>query len=140
MAPHSEVSMSIAKTIYSLLKWLPSGKDARKIVAIYAGIASLARFGLANLTSPVSAAKTNIVPQWQYGIAYLALCLLLIWTLDTRRSTKLGFWVSACSAGIFMMQAVDIWPVYPATAFYILVGIVLMAESATIWRAINVHT
>ena len=132
--------MSIEGSVVSLLKWLPSGEDARKIVAIYAGVASLARFGLANLTSSASAEKTNIVPQWQYGIAYAVLCLLLVRTLDKRRSTKFGFWVSACGVGIFMMQAINIWPVYPATAYYILIGIVLITESAKIWRIINVHT
>lgn len=132
--------MNVDKLVHFLFNWLPHGKDARMIVAIYAGIAAVARFGLASLTSVRSAAKTNLVPEWQYGIAYFALFLLLIWTLDARRLTKLGFWVSACGASVFITQAIDIWPVYPSTAYYVLMGVALMTESAVIWRSINVHT
>lgn len=138
--PLFEVSMSIGRSIHSALKWLPHGEDARKIVAIYAGLASIARFGLASLTSVRSAAKTNIVPEWQYGIAYLVLFLLLIWTLNTRRLTRLGFWVSTCGSGVFLTQAVDIWPVYPSTIYYALMGVVLITESAVIWQSINANT
>lgn len=137
---HRGISVSIEKLVRFCFGWLPHGKDARKIVIIYTGLASIARFGLASLTSVLSAAGTNIVPEWQYGIAYLVLFLLLIWTIDARRLTKLGFWISACGSGIFMMQAIDIWPVYPSTAYYALMGVVLMTESAVIWRSINVHT
>ena len=118
----------------------PSGRDARRVVMAFTALGMIGRFGLTLLTSPGSAARINVIPSWQYGIAFLVLFLALILTLDGRRVTVFGFATSIFGCGIYALQAFDVWPVLPSAAYYALMSVILMAESAVIWRMLHVHS
>ena len=79
------------------LAWLwemfkpPSGVQARRVVMAFTLLVMAGRFGLTRLTSLGSASRINVVPAWQYGVAFLLLFVALYCTLDTRRLTIAGF-------------------------------------------------
>jgi len=129
--------MTLARFFENLLKFVPRGRNARKIVAIYSIVAATARFGLANTI--FTSSKTNIVPEFHYGVLYTALFIFLVFTIDTRRFTKLGFVVSVLGSSLFVLQAFDMWPSYPSSVYYAFMGTILMFESITIWQFINVN-
>lgn len=129
----------IAQRLWDTFK-PPSGRDARRVVMAFTALVLIGRFGLTLLTSPGSAARINVIPSWQYGIAFLVLFLALILTLDGRRVTVFGFGTSIFGCGIYALQAVDVWPVLPSAAYYALMSVILIAESAVIWRMIHVHS
>ena len=90
------------------------------------------RMGLTRFTSPGSAARINVVPAWQYGLAYLILLVALWWTLEERRLTMAGFVTSVFGFALYIVQAFDVWPVFPSDAYYALMALILLAESAVI--------
>lgn len=115
----------------------PSGQSARKVVMAFTGIVAVGRMGLLSLLSPGSAARINIVSQWEYGVAFLGLFVSLVYTLDRRRVSMDGFVVSVLGCGIYAVQAVDVWPVVTTAGYYALMSIILMAEGAVIWRLLH---
>lgn len=106
---------------------------ARWVVMVYSLLAAAGRLGLTQLTSPRSAAKINVLPAWVYGLAFLFLFGALAWTLERRRWTVAGLAASVFGVGVYMVQAFDVWSVLPSSAYYFLMAIVLMAETAVIW-------
>ena len=74
------------KTLWDALK-PPVGIQARRVVMAYTALVVIGRFGLTRFTSPGSAAGIDVIPAWQYGVAFLALFLALYWTRDARRVT-----------------------------------------------------
>lgn len=124
----------------TLWRAIPKGLDARHVVTVYTFFLMLGRFGLTVLTSPGSAARINVFPAWQYGIAFLLLFAGLLYTQNVlRRLTLAGFTVSVCGCALYMVQAIDVYPVFPSDAFYALMGIILFAESVIIARTIYDH-
>ncbi len=117
----------------------PSGPDARRVVMAFTGLVMIGRFGLTQLTSPGSASRINVIPSWQYGIAFGVLFLALILTRDGRRVTMFGFVTGIFGCGFYVLQAVDVWPVLPSAAYYALMSVILTADSAVIWRKLHVH-
>jgi len=117
----------------------PSGVQARRVVMAFTLLVMVGRFGLLKLTSPGSAVRINVVPSWQYGVAYLALFLALYWTRSEKRLTPHGFWVSIVGVGVYAVQAYDVWPVFPSDAYYALMALILLAEGAVIWRGIRAN-
>lgn len=100
---------------------------------------TVGRFGLTRFTSPGSAARINVIPAWQYGVAFLILFVALILTIDGRRLTWAGFATSIYGFALYVVQAVDVWPVFPSFAYYALMALILLAEGAVIWRGIRAH-
>lgn len=115
----------------------PSGVQARRVVMAFTLLVFVGRFGVLKLTSPGSAARINVIQSWQYGVAYLALFLALYWTRDERRLTAHGFWVSIVGVGVYVVQAYDVWPVFPPDAYYALMALILLAEAAIIRRSLR---
>lgn len=105
----------------------------RWVVMVYSLLAAAGRLGLTQLTSPRSAAKINVLPGWVYGLAFLFLFGALAWTLERRRWTVAGLVTSVFGVGVYMVQAFDVWPVLPSSAYYLLMANVLMVETAVIW-------
>lgn len=112
---------------------------ARWVVMAFTLLVFVGRFGVLKLTSPGSAARINVVPSWQYGVAFLALFLALAWTLEKRRLSRTGFVTSVIGFGLYIVQAFDVWPVFPSDAYYALMALILLAEGAVIWRGLRVH-
>ena len=125
------------------LAWLwemfkpPPGVQARRVVMAFTLLVMLGRFGLTRLTSPGSATRINVIPAWQYAVAFLALFLALYWTIDERRMTMAGFVTSIFGFALYVVQAYDVWPVFPSDAYYMLMALILLAEGAVIWRIIR---
>ena len=111
----------------------PSGRDARRVVMAFTLLVMLGRFGLTRLTSPGSASRINVVPAWQYGVAFLLLFVALAWTTDGRRLTMAGFVTSVFGFALYVVQAYDVWPVFPSDAYYALMALILLAEGTVIW-------
>ena len=111
----------------------PSGVQARRVVMALTLLVMLGRFGLTRLTSPSAALRINVIPAWQYGVAFLALFLALYWTIDERRMTMAGFVTSAFGFALYTVQAYDVWPVFPSDAHYALMALILLAEGTVIW-------
>lgn len=125
------------------LAWLwemfkpPSGVQARRVVMAFTLLVMAGRFGLTRLTSPGSASRINVVPAWQYGVAFLLLFVALYLTLDTRRLTMAGFVTSVFGFALYVVQAYDVWPVFPGEAYYALMALILLAEAAIIWKVLH---
>ena len=125
------------------LAWLwemfkpPSGRDARRVVMAFTFLVTLGRFGLTRLTSPGSASRINVAPAWQYGVAFLLLFVALAWTTDGRRLTMAGFVTSVFGFALYVVQAYDVWPVFPRDAYYALMALILLAEAAIIWKVLH---
>ena len=115
----------------------PSGVQARRVVMAFTLLVMAGRFGLTRLTSPGSASRINVVPAWQYGVAFLLLFVALAWTTDTRRLTMAGFVTSVFGFALYVVQAYDVWPVFPSDAYYALMALILLAEGAVIWRILR---
>ena len=115
----------------------PSGPGARRVVMAFTLLVMAGRFGLTRLTSPGSAARINVIQSWQYGVVFLALFLALCWTLDDRRLTMAGFVTSVFGFALYVVQAFDVWPVFPSEAYYALMALILLAEGAVIWRILR---
>ena len=125
------------------LAWLwemfkpPSGVQARRVVMAFTLLVMAGRFGLTRLTSLGSASRINVVPAWQYGVAFLLLFVALYLTLDTRRLTMAGFVTSVFGFALYVVQAYDVWPVFPSEAYYALMALILLADGAVIWRTLR---
>ena len=125
------------------LAWLwemfkpPSGVQARRVVMAFTLLVMAGRFGLTRLTSLGSASRINVVPAWQYGVAFLLLFVALYLTLDTRRLTMAGFVTSVFGFALYTVQAYDVWPVFPSEAYYALMALILLADGAVIWRTLR---
>lgn len=125
------------------LAWLwemfkpPSGVQARRVVMAFTLLVMAGRFGLTRLTSPGSASRINVVPAWQYGVAFLLLFVALYLTLDTRRLTMAGFVTSVFGFALYVVQAYDVLPVFPSEAYYALMALILLAEAAIIWKVLH---
>lgn len=117
----------------------PSGREARRTVLAFTGIVMVGRMGLLSLLSPGSAARINIVSQWEYGFAFLGLFVALFYTLDRRRVSMAGFITSVIGCGVYAVQSFDVWPVVTSAGYYALMSLILMAEGAVIWRLLHVH-
>ena len=117
----------------------PSGVQARRVVMAFTLLVMVGRMGLLSLLSPVSAARINIISQWEYGFAFLGLFMALFYTLDRRRVSMAGFIASVIGCGIYAVQAFDVWPVVTSAGYYALMSLILMAEGAVIWRSLHVH-
>lgn len=115
----------------------PSGPAARRTVMAFTGVLAVGRLGLLNLLAPRSAARIDLLSQWEYGIVFAGLFVALLVTLDRRRMTMAGFAVSAVGAGAYAMMGIDVWPVITSTGYYLLMGAILAAEAAVIWRALH---
>ena len=115
----------------------PSGRDARRVVMAFTLLVMAGRFGLTRLTSPGSASRINVVPAWQYGVAFLLLFVALAWTTDGRRLTMAGFVTSVFGFALYVVQAFDVWPVFPSDAYYALMALILLAEAAIIWKVLH---
>ena len=126
-----------------VLVWLweafkpPSGVQARRVVMAFTLLVMAGRFGLTRLTSPGSASRINVVPAWQYGVAFLLLFVALYLTLDTRRLTMAGFVTSVFGFALYVVQTYDVWPVFPSDAYYALMALILLAEAAIIWKVLH---
>ena len=126
-----------------VLAWLwemfkpPSGVQARRVVMAFTLLVMAGRFGLTRLTSPGSASRINVVPAWQYGVAFLLLFVALAWTTDGRRLTMAGFVTSVFGFALYVVQAFDVWPVFPSDAYYALMALILLAEAAIIWKVLH---
>ena len=110
----------------------PSVRDARRVVMAFTFLVMLGRFGLTRFTSPISAARINVVPAWKYGIAFLLLFVALAYTTDGRRLTWAGFATSIFGYALYTVQAFDVWPVFPSDAYYALMAIILLADATVI--------
>ena len=110
----------------------PSGHDARRVVMAFTALVTAGRFGLTRLTSPGSAARINVIPAWQYSVAFLVLFVALAWTTDGRRLTWAGFATSIVGVGLFAVQAYDVYPVFPSWCYYALMAIILLADATVI--------
>ena len=125
------------------LAWLwemfkpPSGVQARRVVMAFTLLVMAGRFGLTRLTSLGSASRINVVPAWQYGVAFLLLFVALYLTLDTRRLTMAGFVTSVFGFALYVVQTYDVWPVFPSEAYYALMALILLADGAVIWRTLR---
>ena len=125
------------------LAWLwemfkpPSGVQARRVVMAFTLLVMAGRFGLTRLTSLGSASRINVVPAWQYGVAFLLLFVALYLTLDTRRLTMAGFVTSVFGFALYVVQAYDVLPVFPSEAYYALMALILLAEAAIIWKVLH---
>lgn len=128
----------IGLVIWDIVK-PPSGKDARRVVMAFTLVLVVGRAGLLSLVSPQSAARINFMSQWQYAFAFGVLFLALILTRDGRRVSWFGFATSAVGFGLYTMQAVDVWPVIPASGYYWLMSVTLLTEAAMIWRLLHVR-
>ena len=117
----------------------PSGVQARRVVMAFTLLVMVGRFGLLRLTSPGSAARINVIQFWQYGVAYLALFLALYWTRSEKRLTLAGFVTSVFGFALYVVQAFDVWPVFPSDAYYALMALILLAEGAVIWRGLRAN-
>ena len=117
----------------------PSGVQARRVVMAFTLLVMVGRFWLLKFTSPGSAVRINVIQSWQYGVAYLALFLALCWTRSEKRLTLAGFVTSVCGFALYVVQAFDVWPVFPSDAYYALMALILLAEGAVIWRGLRVH-
>ena len=115
----------------------PSGVQARRVVMAFTLLVMAGRFGLTRLTSLGSASRINVVPAWQYGVAFLLLFVALAWTTDGRRLTMAGFVTSVFGFALYVVQAFDVWPVFPSYAYYALMALILLAEGAVIWRILR---
>ena len=115
----------------------PSGVQARRVVMAFTLLVMVGRFGLLKLTSPGSAVRINVVPAWQYGVAFLLLFVALAWTLESRRLTMAGFVTSVFGFALYTVQAFDVWPVFPSEAYYMLMALILLADGAVIWRTLR---
>ena len=115
----------------------PSGVQARRVVMAFTLLVMAGRFGLTRLTSPGSASRINVVPAWQYGVAFLLLFVALYLTLDTRRLTMAGFVTSVFGFALYTVEAYDVWPVFPGDAYYALMALILLAEAAIIWKVLH---
>jgi len=135
----------VKEQLRTWLVWLwdtikpPSGVQARRLVMAFTLLVMVGRFGLLRLTSPGSAARINVIQSWQYGVAYLALFLALYWTRSEKRLTLAGFVTSVFGFALYVVQAFDVWPVFPSDAYYALMALILLAEGAVIWRGLRVH-
>lgn len=116
-----------------------SGVQARRVVMAFTLLVMVGRFGLLRLTSPGSAARINVIQSWQYGVAYLALFLALYWTRSEKRLTLAGFVTSVFGFALYVVQAFDVWPVFPSDAYYALMALILLAEGAVIWRGLRAN-
>ena len=125
------------------LAWLwemfkpPSGVQARRVVMAFTLLVMAGRFGLTRLTSLGSASRINVVPAWQYGVAFLLLFVALYLTLDTRRLTMAGFVTSVFGFALYVVQAYDVWPVFPSEAYYALMALILLADGVVIWGTLR---
>ena len=125
------------------LAWLwemfkpPSGVQARRVVMAFTLLVMAGRFGLTRLTSLGSASRINVVPAWQYGVAFLLLFVALAWTTDGRRLTMAGFVTSVFGFALYVVQVFDVWPVFPSDAYYALMALILLAEAAIIWKVLH---
>ena len=120
------------------MRWL-SGDVSRRVVLVFTAVVCVSRFGLAQLTSSISAARSNVFSTWQYGTVYAVLFLMLFLTLSRHRITMFGFVTSVFGVGVYAVQIYDIWPVLPSIGFYALMGLVLLDEAVTIWGLLHVH-
>ena len=126
------------KTLWDALK-PPSGIHARRVVMAFTLLVALGRAGLTLITSPGSAARIDVVPAWQYGVVFLVLFVALYWTRDARRVTMAGFVVSILGVGVYAVMAADVWPVFPADAYYGLMALILLADGAVIWKGLHAN-
>ena len=126
------------KTLWDALK-PPVGIQARRVVMAYTALVVIGRFGLTRFTSLGSAAKIDVIPAWQYGVAFLALFLALYWTRDARRVTMAGFVFSVFGFALYVVQAFDVWPVFPSFAYYALMALILLAEGTVIWVGLHAN-
>ena len=126
------------KTLWDALK-PPVGIQARRVVMAYTALVVIGRFGLTRFTSPGSAAGIDVIPVWQYGVAFLALFLALYWTRDARRVTMAGFVFSVFGFALYVVQAFDVWPVFPSFAYYALMALILLAEGTVIWVGLHAN-
>ena len=115
----------------------PSGPAARRTVMAFTGVLTVGRLGLLNLLAPRSAARIDLLSQWEYGIVFVTLFVALLVTLDRRRVTMAGVVVSVGGAGAYAMMGVDVWPVVTSAGYYMLMGLILAAEAAVILRALR---
>ena len=135
----------VKEQLRTWLVWLwdtikpPSGVQARRLVMAFTLLVMVGRFGLLRLTSPGSAARINVIQSWQYGVAYLALFLALYWTRSEKRLTLAGFVTSVFGFALYVVQAFDVWPVFPSDAYYALMALILLAEGAVIWRGLRAN-
>lgn len=135
----------VKEQLRTWLVWLwdpfkpPSGVQARRVVMAFTLLVMVGRFGLLRLTSPGSAARINVIQSWQYGVAYLALFLALYWTRSEKRLTLAGFVTSVFGFALYVVQAFDVWPVFPSDAYYALMALILLAEGAVIWRGLRAN-
>lgn len=135
----------VKEQLRTWLVWLwdtikpPSGVQARRVVMVFTLLVMVGRFGLLRLTSPGSAARINVIQSWQYGVAYLALFLALYWTRSEKRLTLAGFVTSVFGFALYVVQAFDVWPVFPSDAYYALMALILLAEGAVIWRGLRAN-
>lgn len=110
----------------------PSGRDARRVVMAFTLLVTMGRFGLTQLTSPGSASRINVIPSWQYAVAFLALFVGLVLTTNGRRLTWAGFVTSIFGVGLYVVQAYDVYPVFPSWGYYALMATILLADAASI--------
>lgn len=135
----------VKEQLRTWLVWLwdtfksPSGVQARRVVMAFTLLVMVGRFWLLRLTSPGSAARINVIQSWQYGVAYLALFLALYWTRSEKRLTLAGFVTSVFGFALYVVQAFDVWPVFPSDAYYALMALILLAEGAVIWRGLRAN-
>lgn len=127
---------AIGRWLWNALK-PPSGVQARRVVMAFTLLVVVGRFGLAQFTSPVSAARIDVIPAWQYGVVFLMLFVALVLTTNGRRLTWAGFVTSVCGFALYVVQAYDVWPVYPSFAYYGLMALILLAEGAVIWKGLH---
>lgn len=116
---------------------VPKGTDVRHLVILFTFFVTLGRFGLTQLTSPGSAIKINIISSWQYGTVFLVLFIALLLTHGKYRLTIYGFLVDIVGCGLYILHAIDVWPVFPSAINYGLMALVLLGESVTTARILH---
>lgn len=116
----------------------PSGRDARQVVIAFTAFLTAGRFGLTRLTSREQVARI-IIPDWQFGIAFLMLLIALVLTTNGRRQSWAGFAASIFGVGMYIVQAYDVYPSFPSSGYYVLMAIVLLSDSAVILGAMRHH-
>lgn len=127
------------RVIWDTIEDTQRGPVARRVVIAFTGVLAVGRLGVLQLTAPDAAAGINKMSAWQYGFVFAVLFVALVITRDKRRMTLTGFLVSAMGAGAYAMLACDVWPVATSAGYYALMGLLLTAEAAVIWKGLHVH-
>ncbi len=130
---------ALTRIIWDTIEDTQRGPVARRVVIAFTGVLAVGRLGVLELISPDAAAGINKMSAWQYGFVFALLFVALMMTRDKRRMTLAGFLVSAMGAGAYGMFACDVWPVATSAGYYALMGLLLTAEAAVIWKGLHVH-